>query len=360
MATTVRTASGTWATVPMGDLGQPLNTFWQLFFRPNASTSWSDRVQATAVATNGGLVLAPGGRSLVVGVRPSNMLMFSPLISTADGGRSWSDGLITKGLVAQPEALATGPSGQPGSPSSSRTAVAVVSTTDGTDVLTTAGNLSAWQTLVTDRALSSGASGRACHPAAVTAVGYASATVVIGTSCTRPGTAGLFVKRGGGWSSVGPGLPGGLASARANVVGLVNAGRDLVALIELSGKAGPHLLVARTADGVTWDASQPLALGPEAHVTSFGAGPGTGVFVLISVRQASDELALGPDLGTNAWRWLPSPPPGTATVAFGPGPVVDALAVDRTVMTVWALASDGAAWREGQVVHVPIQFGSSS
>ena len=61
LATSVPAGGGTWATVAMGDLGQPLNTFWQLLFRP-AGTMWSDHVEATAVATNGGLVLASGGR----------------------------------------------------------------------------------------------------------------------------------------------------------------------------------------------------------------------------------------------------------------------------------------------------------
>ncbi len=97
----------------MGHLDDPLNTFWQLFFLPPGGRSWSNQVEATAVATNGGLVLAPSaGRSLAVGIRPSNQLTFSPVIATANGGRSWSNGLIPQGLAASPDALAAGPSGQ--------------------------------------------------------------------------------------------------------------------------------------------------------------------------------------------------------------------------------------------------------
>ena len=33
LATSIETSAGTWAVVPMGHLDQPLNTFWQLFFR---------------------------------------------------------------------------------------------------------------------------------------------------------------------------------------------------------------------------------------------------------------------------------------------------------------------------------------
>ena len=107
LATSIQTSAGTWATVAMGHLDEPLNTFWQLFFRPTGSASWSNQVKATAVATNGGLVLAsPGGPGLLVGVRPTNLLTFSPLIYTSDAGRSWSTGLLADGLAARPDALA--------------------------------------------------------------------------------------------------------------------------------------------------------------------------------------------------------------------------------------------------------------
>ena len=58
LATSIQTAQGTWATVAMGHLDDPDNTFWQLFFRPAGSIAWSNQVEATATATNGGLVLA--------------------------------------------------------------------------------------------------------------------------------------------------------------------------------------------------------------------------------------------------------------------------------------------------------------
>ena len=61
LATSVQTLDGTWATIPMGRLDEPLNTFWQLFYRPNGAVAWSNRVEATATATNGGLVLAADG-----------------------------------------------------------------------------------------------------------------------------------------------------------------------------------------------------------------------------------------------------------------------------------------------------------
>ncbi len=140
LATSVRASGGTWATVAMGDLGQPLNTFWQLMFRPDGSGKWTDHVEATATATNGGLVLAGGGGPLIVGVRPSHDLTFSPLISTTNAGRSWSNGLLDEGLASRPEALAAGPGGR---------ALAIVEGHGGAEVVRSNGNLTTWQPLMT-------------------------------------------------------------------------------------------------------------------------------------------------------------------------------------------------------------------
>ena len=78
LATSVQTSAGTWATVPMGHLDQPLNTFWQLFFRASGTSSWSNATSTLATATNGGLIIAtPDGQSVEVGIRPANRLTFS-------------------------------------------------------------------------------------------------------------------------------------------------------------------------------------------------------------------------------------------------------------------------------------------
>jgi hypothetical protein len=108
LATSIGSSSGTWATLPMGRTNQPLNTFWQLFFQPAGATSWTDEVGATATATNGGLVLATAvGRPFIAGIRPANLLRFSPLISTTDGGVTWTNGVLPRGLSAHPDSLST-------------------------------------------------------------------------------------------------------------------------------------------------------------------------------------------------------------------------------------------------------------
>ena len=86
LATSMASTVGTWVVLPMGHLHDPENTFWQMLFEPTGSTTWSNQVEATAVATNGGVVLAatPGG-AVIAGVRPANKLRYSPLVVTTDG-----------------------------------------------------------------------------------------------------------------------------------------------------------------------------------------------------------------------------------------------------------------------------------
>ena len=71
LATTTSSSRGSWAVVPMGHLGDPLNTFWQLFFRPRGATRWIDKAASLAIATNGGIVMGPASRGapFTVGVR---------------------------------------------------------------------------------------------------------------------------------------------------------------------------------------------------------------------------------------------------------------------------------------------------
>ena len=357
LATSTEAAGGTWATLPMGHAGDPLNTFWQLFYRPAGSSSWSDQVDATATATNGGLILAPAGKSLLVGVRPSNLLHFSPLIATSDGGHTWTNGL-TSGLLARPAALAADGAGH---------ALALV--TDGTTptVEDTVGNLASWHNLLALPQLAATTSGRSCAPDALGAVGYAAASPAVGVRCDQPGVVGLFVQRSGGWQLAAPALPGPLAGARIDVLSLQPRDGGLAAVLAASGPSGTSLLAAWSgAGGLNWAVSPALQLSADQHLSSLGPAGGDGLFVLISTSSGSEQLDLVDGPGTG-WHSLPPAPVGTATVAFGPagatiagpGPA-QALVADDTVLTVWTLAPGSSGWTKGQVIHVPIQFGSSS
>jgi hypothetical protein len=361
LATSIAAAGGTWATLPMGHLDDPLNTFWQLFYRPAGSSLWSDQVQATATATNGGLVLASAsGRSLLVGVRPSNLLHDSPIIATSDGGRAWSDGL-TSGLVARPAGLAAGESGQ---------ALALVASGSASTVEASPGDLFTWQKLTSLADLAAAPSAPSCDPVALGAVGYEAANPVIGARCARPGAVGLFTKRGVGWQRVGPVLPSSLAGAGIDVLSLEPTSGGLAAVLAASGASTTTLLVAWTGDGgLNWAVSPALQLSAGQQLRSIGPtgrGPagGDGLFVLISSSSGSERLDVVDGPGA-PWHSLAPPPAGTATVAFEPartatGPVpAQALVAEDTVLTVWTLGAAASNWVKGQVLQVPIEFGSS-
>ncbi len=350
LATSVDAAGGTWATLPMGHLDDPLNTFWQLFYRPAGGTAWSDRVEATATATNGGLVLAPAsGRSLLVGIRPSNLLHFSPLIQTEDG-RTWSNGL-TGALVARPDALAVATDGQ---------SLALVAAGGTTQVLTSRGDLSSWPELTALPALAAAPAARPCAPASLGAVGFAGPTPVVGAACTRPGVVGLFTDSSGSWQQADVPLPSSLADGMVEVLGLQSANGALSALLAVVSKTGTAIVAAGSADnGSTWAVSAALPLQPGETLSSFGTAAGDGVFVLVSGAQGSERLEVLDGPGSS-WQELPPPPPGTATVAFGPSTSVQALVANQAVLTVWTLEAPSGPWTRGQVVDVPIQYGSSS
>ena len=85
--TSLLTPTSAWAVVVMGGAAASHDDFWQLFTRPDATTTWR-LVTPPGVASNGGLVLAaPGTGPVVAGFRPSQDLASSPLAAThSDGG----------------------------------------------------------------------------------------------------------------------------------------------------------------------------------------------------------------------------------------------------------------------------------
>ena len=101
----VSTANGSWVVLPIGELGDPSNTFWQLLYAGPGSSHWSV-VTPEGVADNGGIVAGVSPVSADVGVLPSGLLHFSPLARSTDGGRTWSPALLPGALAARPDALA--------------------------------------------------------------------------------------------------------------------------------------------------------------------------------------------------------------------------------------------------------------
>lgn len=352
LVTSITTSQGTWVTLPMGDLSQPANTFWQLFYQPTGGTKWSDQISGTAVATNGGVVLASaGGPALIAAILPSGNLTFSPLATTSDAGKTWSDDLVDAALAPRPDALATGSGGQ---------ALALVSDHGRTDILSSSDGLSSWVTLATQAGLAASPAGRTCGLASITAAAYLAATPVVGGLCDRPGVVGLFAKSGAGWGLLQPTLAPPPGSTEVEVLAIRSMGGQLAVLLGVSMDGAAQVVAAWTADGgQSWTTSSGLPLGGSATISSYGPVGGDGFFVLTSGSSGAESLTVIDGPGAT-WSRLVSPPASTATIAAGTPDEIQAFSVKSTVLTVWTLAPAAIAWQKTQVLNVPIEFGSSS
>ena len=345
LATSLATAAGTWASVPMGHLDQRLNTFWQLFFEPaRSSGTWKDVATRLGIATNGGFLLSgSSGQPLLVGIRPSNQLRYTALVASSDG-RSWNPRPPADGNVTS---LASGSRGE----------LVVLQDASGGRVLASAPG-GAWRTVVTAASLRASV-GRRCAPLVLTAVSWSpSGEPLVGASCARAGSTGVFnMGADGRWRSVGPSLPS--KRTRVEVLSLQTAGGQPGALLALTSGSRTKVVDGFIAPVGRWHLSPPLALGSDVHLVAMGSQPGGGEFVLDRLRSGEERLAVSQRPG-GSWSYLANPPTGTETVAFPVAGRVDALSVAGTVMTDWVLRSGASSWAKHSSYRVRILFGSST
>ncbi len=344
--TSLVTPAGTWAVAVMGGSAAQDNNFWQLFIRPARSTRWQ-LVTPPGTADNGGLVLAGGdGQPLITGFRPSQDLTFSPLIQTSDGGQAWSAlSPLDAPLASTPDALAA----KPGSGN------LLALQADGIAELAAPGGTT-WTTLASQHTLAATSPGRRCGLENLTAATFTPSGIpVLAGTCTRPGTAGIFASGNGTWQAAGPPIPAALARRDITVLRLTRTPPGIAALLQAGTGPAASLLAAWSADdGGHWTLSPPLTLGGAA-LTSASFGPGGTAAIILTGNRADIVTSPG-----SPWRPLPPLPPGTATLAPGPGAAADALAVNRSTLTVWQLAPGSARWAKAQAINVPILYGSSS
>jgi hypothetical protein len=345
--------AGTWASLVMGHLSDPLNTFGELFTLAGCTTSgcttgrWA-LATPPGVASNGGIMITgnPDG-GLTAGFGISLDLRFSPLAETTDGGSVWAPGILPAALVAAPDSLAaSGPARR----------LALVSTGAG-EVLASGPDLDTWRLLVREPAVAASTSGTGCRLGPLTGVAITSSgdDLVAGT-CTGGGRAGIFRVGVAGRvtpvDAVGPRLPPSAGSV-VRVVRLVVTTGGVVALLSAGSGRGANLYLATSVDdAATWTVSAPFATDGRP-VRSAGVTRDGGFAVLLgaAVRSAAVCAPGAP------WRTLPAPP-SAAVVAARPDGGLDALVPAGAKLEVDALGTD--AWSRSQVVDVPIEFGSTS
>jgi hypothetical protein len=352
----------------MGGSSAENNAFWQLFVRPDSSSAWK-LVTPPGVATNGGLVLAGlGSESVLAGFRPGVDLTFSALATTRDTGASWSPGgPLNPGLADEPDALAVAPAGGQ-----------LLALVAGGKAEQSGNSGTSWSALTSERSLASSSAGSSCGVTGLTAASYTpSGSPLLGGTCERAGTAGIFSYSGGRWQTAGPTLPASLAGQRVAVLRLTrtvsgSTAGNVALLVAGAGKA--ESLVAAWSSGTQssgtqssgtqssgthWAVSAPVAVG-SAGLRASGFGTGGAAWVILG--DGGAEAISGPG---SAWRVLPSLPAGTQTLAYGSAGALDAMAVGNgkagpgSELTVWQLASGATVWTRGQTINVPIQYGSS-
>jgi hypothetical protein len=354
LATSFATGNGAIAVVAMGRIGDPLNTFWELFSRPDNTSRWT-LVTPPGVADNGGLVTSQGsgpidGALLLAGFEPSQLLAFSPLALSKDQGASWSPGLVPGGLAAVPDALAA---------SSGAEWFALVRAGGG-EILRSTGSPSDWSELARRDAVVSSAAGRSCGVGRLTAVAVDdTGGPLVGTGCADKGVVGIFGLTGAVWRLMGPRLSGTAESATTEVLRLVEDGGVTSGLVGVKTTSKTTLIGVDKANGGPWSRSSPLTLARGSRIVSTGVAPGGGFVVLTSRVHGGQaiDVETGPGGG---WRPLPTPPAGTAAVVVGGDGVVDALSESLVQLTDWRLDAATRTWSKTETVTVPIQFGSSS
>jgi hypothetical protein len=343
LATSLAAVGGeAWAVVAVGGSAASAGTFWELFTRPAASGQWK-LVTPPGIADNGGLVAAApaAGQRLDIAVRPNQGLTFSPLALTGDGGKTWDTGLVDAAVADVPDAFASGGGKM----------LALLA--DGTIEQATAPG-SNWTRLTTPGSLATSAAGRQCQVTELTGVALtASGTPLAAASCGRPGVVGMFAKPGDTWEAAGPALAGQLASKPVQVLRLTGTSAGTVALLQAGTGSTADLLAAWSSDGTHWTVSPPASAG-SGPVRASGTGADGAVWLLLASGHAM--AVSGPGA---AWRVLATPPRGTAALAPVAGGTFDALAVSGARLTVSRLGADGA-WRQDQVLNVPVQYGSSN
>jgi hypothetical protein len=338
----------------MGHLSDPANTFYELFERPAGGSTWSLRTPP-GVADNGGLVVgASDSGALTAGFLPSADLTFSVLAQSLIGGTTWSPGNVPSALAPDPDALATGPSGE---------VVAVLAGSAGKVVSSDSG-MASWHSIGSVAALTGLMPG--CPVTAVTAVAVTgSGSPVIGARCANSPVVGLFTPAAapGTWSSIG-GVYAVSGPSTTTVLRLHTWSQGMSALVEQSTTGGTRI-VGEWVSGPTPSAtgthgSTPLSVpnGWSIRATAVGGGTGAGLTVLLGADSGSAlrvESVGGPG---QPWVQTAAPPSGTTAVA-AVGTETDAFVPTGSQLAIWTTTPAGG-WIRAARMTVPIQYGSSS
>jgi hypothetical protein len=358
VATSFESGGSSVALVPMGNLGEPRNTFWQLLVRSRAGAPFSLDTPP-GVADNGGLVAAPAGKGgAVVGFLTSQQLGFSPTARSDRAGGAWSPGTLAQPLTPVPGALAAGGYG-----------VAALVGRQGSSVELSRDGLGGWRVVATLPRLRRLAHG-GCHLAALTAVGpslppaapASRAALAVAGTCAERGRIALFAATTGrtAWTGLAVPLGRALRASEVEVAAIEPSQRGYLLLLASRGGGGNALWTARVGSGSV-ELSAPLELGARRLRAVAISPSASGVRFCVLAAGGSpasprEEEAAAIGSGEQSWQLLASPPQGTEGLVWGTRAPL-ALVVHRSRLGIDLLGR--ARWRRIQSLEVPVPYGSS-
>jgi hypothetical protein len=410
LATSLSSASGSWALLPAG-ASSGEEHFWELLHRGAGSSHWS-LATPPGVQDNGGLAIAAAGYTLLAGFLPSYNLHFSPLALTTNGGTSWTPTPVPlpSGLTGVPDSLALDSGGTtyallangggeivvgntrgdewrsitnaralvttPSAPSArTSTTPRTPSTTPRTPVtprtpsttprtpVTPRTPSTTPRTPVTPRTTTAPSTptstpiARGCGLTSIDAIASLSPDgVLAGGTCTKAGQIGEYAYAQGGWRAAAPPTPAALRGIPGKVLWLTSSGATTLTLVDFPSPSQNTLLAAWSSDGGhRWSESPPLAMGSREDLIAAGPAPHDKTFLLLSTPHGN-RLRIGAP--TTAWRATPRPPEGTATVVVGGNGEIDALAAHVYNIVDWRLVGTPGAWHSVGTLRISVSTSS--
>jgi hypothetical protein len=332
----------------MGNLAQPLNTFWQIFMQRPGSAQWT-LVTPPGTADNGGLVVDTTATTIEAGFLPSADLKFSPIVAAPAASIHWrSLGLLQEAFSSLPDSFA--------STSGERYALLA---SGGGQVVGAPPSQSTWRYVTSGRQLGSVGAGLRCGVERLSAITTAAPSLYVGADCSHA-VSGVFSLRNGHWSLAPIHLPASFGSGSSSVLRLtVTRARSTRLAGLLSGGPAGDLLAATWSSGAAggWVVSEPLDVGRGARLVTSGFGPQAQQVVAWRTSGGALRAAVidGPH---QPWLTLPAPPRGTAALVVESAGL-EALAADSALLTVWRLDPRARRWTAVQRMQVPIELGSS-
>jgi hypothetical protein len=341
------TSPGAAAVIELGKMGEPKTVFWQLLIRKPGSTQWAPSDTTMGVAVNVGLSLSgnnPPGE-IGVGIEATNLLAYSPILTSPlkqTKALSWSHVLAPGRLKSGLTVNATYGAKQ--------VALVQKNHTQYVDLFST--STSRPIVAATTKELSS--KHPQCALTNLSALDVVTNTIVIGGSCTHGHNVALFALHDGNISTVSQSLPAECTATPNTVVSLSSA--------DTNGRVGiltpSALCIGTFSTGMTKVVLYGSPLEKKGlQVQSLSDLSTTPAVIYAANGVAKTQAAILPANHQTRWQLLPSLPAYTQTVAQGNNGSVEAIAGQKTAVSVYLL-TQANAWKKIQNIHFHLAYGN--